>query len=268
MSKAIDKLSGYCVVTGASSGIGLELTMLAARDGCDLLLIADRDLAEAENAARQAGAASVASLECDLGSPAGIEEAIGAMGGRIVDVLMANAGQGFNGLFLDQPWDQISHVIETNITGTLALIHKLGRDMRDRNQGRILVTGSIVGHMPGPFHLVYNSTKSFVDFFCVGLANELKESGVSVTCLLPGATETDFFERAGAEDTKVGKAPKADPAKVAKDGYDALLAGDTQVVSGFMNKVQTFFADILPDDVVAEMHRRMAQPEEQKASAH
>ncbi|WP_346426950.1 SDR family NAD(P)-dependent oxidoreductase [Novosphingobium sp. PC22D] len=153
----------------------------------------------------------------------------------------------------------------TNIVGTCQLVHGVGRLMRAKNRGRILVTGSIAGHIPGAFQLVYNSTKAFIDDFCVGLANELKDTGVIVTCLQPGPTDTAFFERAGLMDTQVGQDDsKADPAKVARDGYTALLKGENQIVSGFMNKIQAAFADILPDAVMAQMHRRMAQPDERK----
>lgn len=260
-SRKIEKLSGLCVVTGASSGIGVELAKLAAADGCELILAADRNLADGERAAKAAGAASVKTIECDLGTKDGIDALIAEIGERNVDVLMANAGHGQGDAFLDQRWDDISHIIDTNVKGTVSLIHQIGGQMRSRNAGRILVTGSIAGHLPGAFQLVYNSTKAFIDDFCVGLHNELKETDVVVTCLLPGVTDTQFFERADMENTNAGQSDnKADPAKVAKDGYEALLVGDTQVVSGFMNKVQTLFADILPDDMVAQMHRRMAEP--------
>ncbi len=261
MSKEIKKLSGLCIVTGASSGIGLELAKLAGKDGCDLILAADRDLSEGARAAREAGAASIETVECDLGTQDGVDKLVAMVGNRRVDVLIANAGHGQGGAFLDQDWGDISHVIDTNVKGTVSLIHKIGQTMRTRNSGRILVTGSIAGHLPGAFQLVYNSTKAFIDDFCVGLHNELKETDVVVTCLLPGATDTQFFERADLENTTIGQSDnKADPAKVARDGYEALLEGDTQIVSGFMNKVQTMFADILPDDMVAQMHRRMAEP--------
>jgi short-subunit dehydrogenase len=172
---------------------------------------------------------------------------------------MANAGEGEGGAFLAQPWADSRRTIETNVTGTLELIHAIGGRMLARNHGRILVTGSIAGHMPGAFNLVYNSSKAFLNDFCVGLANELKESAVVVSCLEPGGTDTEFFEDADMEDTGLAKASKADPAKVARDGYEALLEGDVQVVSGLMNKVQAVFADILPDTLVAQMHRRLAK---------
>ena len=128
-------------------------------------------------------------------------------------------------------------------------------------------TGSIAGHMPGTFQLVYNSTKAFIDDFCIGLANELKETNVVITNLMPGPTDTDFFERADMEDTQVGQQDKADPAKVAKDGYKALLDGDTRITSGFMNKVQKVFGDLLPEELVAQLHRRMAEPQGNKPSS-
>lgn len=260
MPQRLERLSGRVVVTGASSGIGLELARLAAQDGCELILAADRDLAAAEDAVLQAGAASVTLVHADLATPSGLRQLMDALGDKPVDVLMANAGHGLGGPFLDQEWGDIAHVIHTNVTGTVWLIREIGRAMRDRNQGRILVTGSIAGHLPGSFQLVYNSTKSFIDYFCFGLRNELKETDVVVSCLMPGATDTDFFARANLEDTKVGQSSKADAAKVAKDGYQAILSGDDHVVSGFMNKVQDVFAGILPDTVVAEMHRAMAKP--------
>lgn len=262
MSKnPVDKLTGFCVVTGASSGIGLELAKLAAKDGVALLLIADRDLTDAASAAKAHGASQVETLETDLGTRAGIDKLVKAIGDRPVDALMANAGHGLGDAFLAQKWDDISHVIDTNVKGTVSLIHKIGGDMVLRDRGRILVTGSIAGDVPGAYQLVYNSTKAFVNDFCVGLGNELKKTNVVVSCLMPGVTDTQFFDRAGMEDTQAGQMEaKADPAKVAKDGYDALLKGETQEVSGFMNKVQDVFAGLLPDELVAQMHRRLAKP--------
>ena len=262
MSKnPINELSGFCVVTGASSGIGLELAKLAAKDGVALLLVADRNLTEAENAAKAAGALEVETLAADLGTRDGIDKLVDVIGERPVDVLIANAGHGLGDAFLTQKWEDIAHVIDTNVKGTASLIHTIGGRMVLRDRGRILVTGSIAGDMPGAYQLVYNSTKAFVNDFCVGLANELKETSVVVSCLMPGVTHTQFFDRAGMKDTQAGEMKnKADPAKVAKDGYDALLRGETQRVSGFMNKVQDVFAGLLPDELVAQMHRRLAKP--------
>ena len=132
--------------------------------------------------------------------------------------------------------------------------------MRARGEGRILVTGSIAGFMPGTYQAVYNGTKAFIDSFSFALRAELKGSGVTVTCLMPGATETDFFERADMLDTKVGTQKKDDPADVAKTGFDAMMRGDGDVVSGWQNKLQSAIANITPAGVLAEQHRKMAAP--------
>lgn len=154
MRGKIDKLSGLVVVTGASSGIGLELAKCAARDGVDLILAADRDLSEGEAQARAAGAASVETVECDLATDEGIDRLVATIGDRPVAALIANAGHGLGGEFLDEDWNEARHVIDTNITGTIHLIQLVGKRMRERDDGRILVTGSIAGHMPGSFQLV------------------------------------------------------------------------------------------------------------------
>ncbi len=149
MSKnPIDKLSGFCVVTGGSSGIGFELAKLAAEDGCDLLIVADRDLEPAGATLRDCGAASVKRIEADLGTEKGIENLMNKIGERDVDVLVANAGHGFGDAFFLQQWKDVAHVIDTNIKGTVSLVHKVGARMVLREQGRILVTGSIAGHIP------------------------------------------------------------------------------------------------------------------------
>ena len=203
----------------------------------------------------------------DLATPDGLKQLMAAIGERPVAALLANAGPwSWAKPSSTKQWKDIAHVIHTNVTGTTWLLHQIGQQMRMRNAGRILVTGSIAGHIPGSFQLVYNSTKSYVDFFCFGLRNELKDTGVVVTCLMPGVTDTEFFDRANMEDTSAGKSDsKADPAKVAKDGYDAMLAGEAHTVSGFMNKVQDAFAGIIPDIILAEMHRKMAEPEREDA---
>ena len=151
--------------------------------------------------------------------------------------------------------------METNITGTLLLIQKVGRDMRAAQSGRILITGSIAGFMPGTFQAVYNGTKAFLDSFAYALRHELKGSGVSVTCLMPGATETDFFERADMMDTKIGQQEKDDAGEVAKAGFEAMMKGTGQVVTGWDNKLRAAIAHIAPADALAEMHRGMAEPQ-------
>jgi short-subunit dehydrogenase len=151
-------------------------------------------------------------------------------------------------------------VIHTNIDGTVRLIYAIASGMRDRRQGRILITGSIAGLMPGTFQAVYNGSKAFLDSFSVALANELKESGVTVTCLMPGATETEFFERADMLDTKVGSGEKMPAAEVAKIGFEAMMKGELEVVAGFANKFRAAMSHIAPDSALAQMHRKMAAP--------
>lgn len=190
----------------------------------------------------------------------GVDKLYAATRGRPVEALLANAGHGLGKGFLEQDFNEVRHVIDTNITGTIYLIQKVGRDMRARGQGRILITGSIAGLMPGTYQAVYNGTKAFIDSFSFALRAELKDTGVTVTCLMPGATETDFFERADMLDTKVGQQEKDDPAKVAKDGFDAMMNGEGDVLSGWKNKLQTTLAAITPSGVLAEQHRKMAEP--------
>ena len=180
--------------------------------------------------------------------------------GRPVDALLANAGHGLGKAFLDQDFAEARHVIDTNITGTVYLLHRFGRAMRARGQGRILITGSIAGFMPGSFQAVYNGTKAFIDSFSFALRNELKGSGVTVSCLMPGPTDTEFFARADMLDTKVGADSKDDPADVAKAGFTAMMKGEGDVVAGLENKLQVAAAHLTPDTVLAEQHRKLAEP--------
>jgi short-subunit dehydrogenase len=248
------------IVTGASSGIGYELAKLCAHNGFDLVVAADEPIESAVADFRTAGAALVDTVQADLATLEGVDALVAKVGGRHVDALLANAGHGLGQAFLDQAFDEVQHVIDTNITGTVYLIHEVGRGMRERGRGRILITGSIAGYMPGSFHAVYNGTKAFVDSFAYALRNELKDSGVTVTCLMPGATDTEFFRRAGMTDTKVGTDDKDNPADVALDGFNAMMKGDADVVSGWKNKVQTTVANVTPNELLAEQHRKMAEP--------
>lgn len=249
----------FAIVTGASSGIGLELAKRCATSGFDLLLAADQPLNPAAEELRRLGV-EVEAVEVDLATADGINRLYQAIGERPVDALLANAGHGLGKGFLDEDFTDVEHLINTNITGTVCLIQKVGKDMRARGQGRILITGSIAGFMPGSFSAVYNGSKAFLNSFSFALRNELKDTGVTVTCLMPGATETEFFERAGMMDTQVGQQEKDDPADVAEAGFDAMMNGDGDVVSGWKNKLQTAMADITPPGVLAERHRKMAEP--------
>jgi short-subunit dehydrogenase len=249
------------VITGASTGIGLELARLCADQDFELVIAADEPRIN-EAATELSQRTPCTAVECDLSTLEGVDKLISAIEatGRPVEVLVANAGRGLGQAFLDQNLEESLKVCHTNIDGTLALIHEVARSMRSRRQGRILITGSIAGLMPGTFSAVYNGTKAFLDSFSVALNNELKDSGVSVTCLMPGATETEFFKRAGMTDTKVGTDEKASAADVAKTGFDALMKGELTVVAGLGNKMRAIMSHIVPDSMLAQMHRGMAEP--------
>ncbi len=248
------------IVTGASSGIGFELAKRCAAEGFDLLVAADDPrIEEAARALGQAGG-SVEAVQVDLATPEGVDRLLAAVKDRPIDALLANAGHGLGRAFLDQDWDEIRHVIDTNVTGTVYLLHKVGREMAGRGHGRILITGSIAGFMPGTYQAVYNGTKAFIDMFSYALRAEVQGRGVTVTCLMPGPTETEFFERADLMDTKVGQAKKDDPAEVAENGFKAMMAGDSGVVSGWQNKLQVALAKILPETVMAGQHAKQAAP--------
>ena len=256
MNAAIRPLA---VITGASSGIGYELARECAKNGFDLVVAADRSLEGAIAELRGRGA-TVEAVEADLATPEGVEKLYACVRGRPVAALLANAGHGLGRGFLDQSFPDITHVIDTNITGTLDLIHRIGRDMRAQGTGRILITGSIAGFMPGAFQAVYNGTKAFIDSFSWALRNELKDTGVTVTCLMPGVTDTEFFERADMMDTQVGAGSKMDAGEVARIGFKAMMAGDGDVVAGMKNKFQSAMATVTPSAVLAERHRKMAEP--------
>ncbi|AJE47298.1 SDR family NAD(P)-dependent oxidoreductase [Celeribacter indicus] len=250
------------VVTGASTGIGLELAKLCARDGHDLVICADEAEIEAVAERLRGEGVEVTAVLADLATPEGDARLWQAVAGREVDFLMANAGIGLGEAFLDEDPGEIGKVIALNVCGTTRQLHECGQRMRARGRGRILVTGSIAGKIPGSFQAVYNGTKAYLDSLSYALRNELKDSGVTVTCLMPGATETEFFDRAHMEETPIGRDEgKDDPAMVARKGYDAMMKGESGVVTGFMTKVQATFAGIIPDTVLAQMHRRMAEPE-------
>jgi short-subunit dehydrogenase len=251
---------GLAIVTGASTGIGLELARCCAQDGFNLLIVADDPRIQDTAEMCRTFGVEVDALQTDLATAKGVDELCSWIDGRPVELLLANAGHGLGGSFLDQRFEDVRHVIDTNVTGTIYLVQRVGREMRERGQGRILVTGSIAGFIPGTFNAVYNGTKAFIDSFAFALRNELKDTGVSVTCLMPGATDTEFFERAGMVDTKIGQKEKDDPADVARVGYKAMMDGKGDVVSGWKNKVMSAAALVTPSEVLAEQHRKDAEP--------
>lgn len=230
----------FAIVTGASTGIGFELAHLAARNGYDLLVVADEPLIDAAAGDFRQHGVDVQSIEADLSTIEGVDSLLAAAGGREIDLLCANAGRGLGRGFLEQPPADWRRVVDTNITGTLYLLQNVLKEMTARNEGKVLITGSIAGFIPGSFQAVYNGTKAFVDSFADAIRNELKEyEGVQITTLMPGPVETEFFHTAGMDDTSVGASEsKSDPADVAKDGWDALMAGKASVMSGWKNKIQ------------------------------
>ena len=254
---------GFAVVTGASTGIGFELARNCVEDGYDVLIAADEPAIH--EAATQLGAsgASVVALELDLATEAAVAALIQQLD-RPVDLLLANAGRGLGHAFLDQDIADIRRVIDTNITGTVLLVHAIAGQMRSRGSGRILLTGSIAGFMPGSYQAVYIGTKAFIDSFSWALRDELQDSGVTITCLMPGPTDTEFFDRADMLDTDVGEDDsKDDPVDVARSGYKAMMAGEAGVVTGLSNKLQVALAHVTPSAMLARRHRKMAKPHDE-----
>lgn len=251
----------FAIVTGASTGIGFELAHLAAQNGYDLLVAADEPLIDASATDFRRHGVEVQSVEADLSTLQGVDQLLAAAKGRQIDLLCANAGRGLGHGFLDQQVADWRRVIDTNITGTLYLLHQVLKPMVARDEGKVLITGSIAGFIPGSFQAVYNGTKAFIDSFADAIRNEIKEAkGVTVTTLMPGATETEFFDRADMLDTSVGSQEKDDALKVAQDGWDALMAGKAHIVSGWKNKLEAAAAHVTPASIVAERHRKMAEP--------
>jgi short-subunit dehydrogenase len=249
------------IVTGASTGIGLELARECAKHDFDLLIAANEpQINEAADELRREGG-SVEAVEADLATLDGVDALCEKIGTKRVDALLANAGRGLGKAFLDQEFDAARYVLDTNVTGTIYLVHKVGRMMRARGApARILITGSIAGFMPGSFQAVYNGTKAFLDSFSYALREELKGTSITVTCLMPGATETEFFRRADMMDTKIGSEKKDDAAAVAKNGFEAMMKGEGGVVSGWQNKIEAAAAHVMPAERLARKHSEMAAP--------
>jgi short-subunit dehydrogenase len=252
------------VVTGASSGIGLELAKQFAGHGFDLIIAAEDDeLAPAATELRGMGG-HVEAVQADLATDEGVHELFRRIktAGRPVDALALNAGIGVGGAFAtDTDLADELKTIDLNVRSTVHLAKHVVLDMVDRGEGRILFTSSIAASMPGTYQAVYNASKAFVQSFALALRAELKDTGVTVTSLMPGPTDTEFFERAGMEDTRIGAMDKDDAADVARDGFEALMAGKERVVSAsLMTKLQGRGSRFLPDSAKAALHSRMSEP--------
>jgi short-subunit dehydrogenase len=184
-----------------------------------------------------------------------------AAAGRPVDALVINAGIGVLGPFVETDVHDHLRLVELNVSGAVHLAGRVLPGMASRGEGRVLFTSSIAATMPGPYMSTYNASKSFLYSFAQALRTELEDAGVTVTALMPGPTDTEFFERAGMEDTKLGQSKKDDPADVARDGVEAMLAGKDRVVAGSMkNKAQVAAAKVLPDTAMSAVHAKMSEP--------
>ena len=252
------------LVTGASSGIGLALARQFVANGFDVVVAAED--AELDEAAAEllGGGQEVVPVRVDLSTPEGVTELYLAatQGGRPVEAVALNAGIGVGGAFHETDLEDDLRLVDLNVRSTVHLAKLVVRDMVARGSGKVLVTASIAAKAPGPYHATYAASKAFVHSFAEGIRVELQDHGVTVTSLLPGPTETEFFERAEMEDTKVGATDKKDDAdEVAKDGFEALMAGKDHVTAGSLkNKVQAGMASLTRDGAAAGMMQGMTKP--------
>jgi len=256
----------YALITGATTGIGYELAKLFAQDNYNLVIVArsQDDLESKAQEFKQDYGVEVITIAKDLFKR---EEAFAlceevSSRGVQVDVLVNDAGQGIYGLFQDNDIERELDIIELNISSTGIITKHFVKEMIARNSGKILNLASIASETPGPYQVVYHGTKAFVLSFSEGLRSELKDTDITVTALQPGATNTDFFNKADMNASKAvqDKDSLSDPADVAKDGYDALMAGKDKVVSGFKNKVQMALGNIIPDSMLAEQTKKQQEP--------
>jgi short-subunit dehydrogenase len=253
------------VVTGASSGIGLELARQFADHGYDVLVVAeDSELDSAAAELSSSTPAHIDKVQTDLAEYEGVGRLWEAIGrdGRPVAALALNAGVGLGGEFArDQDLDDALRLVRLNVESTVHLAKRVVSDMASRGDGKVLFTSSLASESPGPYQALYNASKSFVQSFAEGLADELRDTDVTVTALMPGPTDTEFFERAGLEDTKLGSGDKDDPALVAKQGFEALMEGKTKVNAGSLkSKAQAKAMKVLPDKAKAVFHRQETEP--------
>lgn len=254
----------FAVVTGASSGIGYELAKQFAEHGFDLLVAAEDDGIDAAAQSLARMGVATTPVQADLATYEGVEQLYAEIKkvGRPLDAIAINAGVGVGGDFTRQTElrDELN-LINLNVVSPVHLAKLVLKDMVARGQGRVLFTSSIAALMPGAFEAVYAASKAFVQSFAEALRNELKDTGVTITALQPGPTETNFFHRAGMDDTKVGANKKDDPATVAKQGFEALMSGKDHVVAGSLKtKAQAAMTNVLPATANAEQHRKLAEP--------
>ncbi|MGP0223949.1 SDR family NAD(P)-dependent oxidoreductase [Paenarthrobacter sp. NCHU4564] len=251
------------MVTGASSGIGYELAKQFLAHGFDTVMVADgQDIRSAAGSLAGLGGSAIP-LQIDLADrtgPGTLQSAVNALGTPL-EAAAINAGIGVGGPFIETDLAQELRIIDLNVASTVSIAKWVARDMAARNSGRILFTSSIIARTPAPFQAIYGASKAFVQSFGQALRNELKDTGVSVTILLPGPTETPFFEKADLLDTKVGAEEKDDAAQVAEQGFTALMKGEGNVLGGSLkSRTMGLGSNILPDALGAAFGRRLSEP--------
>ncbi|QKG52321.1 SDR family NAD(P)-dependent oxidoreductase [Hymenobacter sp. BRD67] len=262
----------YALITGATSGIGRELAKLFAQDKYNLVIVARRqdELAQTANELTQQYGVEVTTIAKDLFQRQGPFEVYDEVKAKSIQIeaLVNDAGQGQYGEFTTTDINRELDIIQLNIGAYVTLTKLYLQEMIARKSGKILQVSSLGAEIPGPLQAVYHGTKAFITSFTEAVCEETKNNGVTITILEPGVTDTDFFHKADMERAKlVAEGPKADPATVAKDGYEALLAGQDKVISGFMNKVQGLIGNVLPDKVVAAILHKEAEPVDGNESA-
>jgi short-subunit dehydrogenase len=252
---------GLALVTGASSGIGFELSKLFADDGYDLVIAAEDDGIHASADKLATAGIEVMPVQVDLRKPEDVERLYRSLDGRPLAAAALNAGVGRAGPFVDGDLDTDLTIVDLNVRSTVHLAKLVLTDMAGSGTGKVLFTSSIASTMPGSLQTVYNASKSFIQSFAEALHDELRDTGVTVTSLMPGPTETNFFRRANMLDTVVGRMPKDDPAAVAKQGYNALMKGDRKVVAeSALSKAMGLANRVLPDSVKAIASRIISRP--------
>jgi len=258
----------YVLITGGSAGIGYELAKCFAEDKYNLVLVArsQDELQQRASEITQQYGVSVTTIAKDLfdsKAPFELYDEVKRKG-ITVNVLVNDAGQGQFGKFVEQDINRLLEIIQLNICSLTVLTQLFLKEMVARNEGKVLQLASIASQLPGPWQAVYHATKAYVLSFSEALISELKDTEVTLTALQPGATDTDFFNKAEMQDSKILDSKLSDPAAVARDGYNALMKGDDKVISGLKNKVMVGMSNVMPESMVAEQMNKMQEPKSEE----